>query len=370
MQRQFSLKPDYQASLERFEAWWRCEMLDRPPVTLFVKPCCPLDIPGRDQTQAALRERWLNVEQVIDSVIKRLESQVYVGDRLPIYTPNVGPELSATPFGCELDFSETTSWASPIVHDASDWQRVLEMPLNFDNVYWQTIERLTDLALERAEGRYIVGLPDLHGNYDILASLREPQSLCFDVMDCPEVLKQVGRRVSEAYVEMFNRCYRKLEAAGMPCTTWLATLHEGPAYVPSSDFWCLVSDDYARDAILPDILVEMQPLQRSIFHLDGPQALRHLDLLLDMPDLDAVQWVYGAGGGRACDWLHVYRRIQEAGKAIQVVAVDPEDALGALRALSPQGFYLQVAKPFDSADQAEDFLAEVERLSKAAPSHA
>lgn len=353
----FAWKPDFQQTLARFEAWWDCEVIDRPPVTLRVKPETPPDLPVSNH--ASLRERWLDVDFAVESAIRELQANAYPGDHLPIYMPNIGPELTGTILGCELEFADHTSYSVPFVHEPEDWSKVIKAPLDFDNVYWQTVEQMTDLAIERCDGRYIVAIPDLHGSFDLLASLRDPQDLCMDVIERPEVLRQAAARAVRACVAGFERAYEQVRAAGMPATTWLPTLHDGPAYVPSCDFWCLLSGDDARDLVLPYILDEIAPLERSIFHLDGPQALRHLDLLLEIDELDAVQWVYGAGAGRASDWIETYRKIQAGGKAMQVLAEDGDDALAVLDALEPEGVWLDIYKPFDDSKQAEAFLQEV-----------
>ena len=116
--------------------------------------------------------------------------------------------------------------------------------------------------------------------------------------------------------------------------------------------------------ILPDILVEMAPLKRSIFHLDGPQALRHLDLLLELPQLDAVQWVFGSGHGPASKWIDVYRRIAAAGKSVQILAESAADALAVLDELGPKGLWLYISESFATRREALAFLAAVEQRSR------
>ncbi|MCS6829450.1 MAG: hypothetical protein RMM08_10770 [Armatimonadota bacterium] len=359
MIRELQWKPDFGKTVERFEAWWQGEIVDRPPVTLHVTPARPYQGPVKEHS--SLRERWMDVEYVVDSTIAWMQCQHYAGDSFPIFWPNLGPEITATLFGCELEFSENTSWSKPVVHEADDWYRVLQMEPDFGNPYWQTIERLTDYAIERCEGRYIVGITDLHGNYDILAALRDPQALCVDMMDCPELVMQAGRHVTKAFVQSFERSYARISAAGFGCTTWCNAYHEGRFYVPSCDFWIMVSPEMAREMVLPDILYEMEPLERSIFHLDGVGALKHLDLLLDIPNLHAVQWVYGAGQGPASRWIEVYRRCLQAGKSVQVLAEDAQDALTVLEAVGAKGVWLSVGEAFGSVDEAQAFLREVER---------
>ncbi len=354
-------KPEFDKTIDRFSAWWNCEILDRPPTSVWVNPARPYAGPA--SSHATLRQRWLDAEFFVESAIAHLAQHDFVGDSFPVFWPNVGPEVAATILGCDLEFSETTSWSIPIVQEPEQWQEILSRPLNFDNVYWQTVERITDLAIQRSQGRYIVGITDIHDSYDILAALRDPQNLCLDLIDCPQLIRQVSRRAADVFIECFRRQYAKVSAAGMGCSTWIRAYHEGPYYVPSCDFWCMVSPQIAREFIYPDILYEMTPLERSIFHLDGPAALRHLDLLLETPNLNGVQWVYGAGQGPAARWVDVYKRCVEAGKCVHVLAEDAADALAVLRAVGPRGLWLDVSGAFDSVEDANAFLKQIERDS-------
>lgn len=358
---QLKLKPDFDRTVARFEAWWQGEIVDRAPVTLWVAPSRPYQ--GPVSTHRTQRERWLDVEYAVEAAVAAMERTDYVGDSFPILNPNVGPEITATLFGCELDFTADSSWSQPVVHELSGWHRIIESRPSFDNLYWRTVERMTDYAIEVCDGRFVPGITDLHGNYDILAALRDPQLLCVDLMDDPALIQRAGRHVAQAYVAAFNRLYDKIAAAGFGSTTWCPMYHAGPAYVPSCDFWCMVSAEIASELIFPDIVTETEPLARSIFHLDGPQALRHLDLLLDWPKLEAVQWVYGDGQGPAARWMDVYRRIVRAGKSVQLLAQDASDALAVLEEVGARGVWVTVGQGFATVEEAEAFLREVGRFS-------
>ena len=108
-----------------------------------------------------------------------------------------------------------------------------------------------------------------------------------------------------------------------------------------------------------DIEAEINWLDRSVFHLDGPQALRHLDTLLAMPRVHAIQWVPGANSGPAMQWVPILRRIQAAGRAIHMT-VEPDEVLPLLGALDPRGILLQTR--VDSEDEADALVAQVARL--------
>jgi hypothetical protein len=344
---------------ERFAAWWNGESIRRPAVSMHVKPSRAYA--GPVSTHATQRERWFDTEFLINAQVAGLAQRDFVGESFPIFWANVGPELTSTLYGCELEFSQFSSWSKPIIHEPEQWGRILATPPNFGNAYWQQIEAATQRAIDLSEGRFVVGITDLHGNLDILAGLREPQMLCMDLVDCPDVIDRVCKHVSAGFVEGFQRCWKQVSAAGMPATSWTPCTHNGPAYVPSSDFWCMLSGDLARDLVLPRIVQEMQGLERSVFHLDGPGALRHLDLLLGLPQLTAVQWVYGDGNGPAHKWMDVYRRVRAAGKSVQVLAVDMDDAMKVASEIGPDGLWFTIAKPAESVAEAEAFLKALER---------
>jgi hypothetical protein len=59
-------------------------------------------------------------------------------------------------------------------------------------------------------------------------------------------------------------------------------------------------------------------VDHSLYHLDGPGAVRHVPLLLRLERLDCIQWIQGAGGPLPSQWLDLLRRIQAGGKSLQL----------------------------------------------------
>jgi hypothetical protein len=103
----------------------------------------------------------------------------------------------------------------------------------------------------------------------------------------------------------------------------------------------MISKDMFDDVFLAGIVEECRHLEASIYHLDGPGALQHLDSLLEIRELNSIQWVYGAGHGRASDWLHVYRRCQVAGKGLQI-DIQPDELETLMANLHPEGVWLRI----------------------------
>ena len=73
------------------------------------------------------------------------------------------------------------------------------------------------------------------------------------------------------------------------------------------------------DFLLEDTVACAEHADRSIYHLDGPGALQHLPRLLEIESLDCIQWIQGAGAPLPSTWTVLLKRIQDAGKSVQVL---------------------------------------------------
>jgi len=346
--------PDAQKILDRFAAWWECKILDRPPVTMKVRQP-PMDLPRKDY--ATVRERWFDSEHIVARCDAYYRQWVSVGDTLPVFFPNMGPEVVATLFGSELEFSEDSSWSQPI---AASCREVLNLSCNFETPYWQTLRAMVDLSLEAGKGKWVTGYTDLHTNGDLLASLRDPQELCVEMVDDIEGVRLACEHVTQWFGPIYDDLWGRIDAYGQPSVTWLQAPAWGKMFVPNCDFNALISREMFEEAIWPSILREVRHCDRSIFHLDGPTALQHLGLVLEEPTIEGLQWVYGAGNGPASKWDKVYLQAQEHDKCLQVLCEDFDDARRLMKVLKPEGVWLSIGCTVEP-DEARAFLNEVER---------
>lgn len=347
-------KPDFERTLGRFEAWWHCEIVDRPVVTLRLKPETSVAWPRKKH--ASLRERWMDIEYQLDLHETAVAHTDFIADHYPRFNPNLGPDLCATLYGGDLEFREGTSWSKPVLKDIRD---VLTRTPDLENPYWQCMRALTERAAERGKGKWVTGVTDLHMDGDLLSALRGPEQLCLDCMDDEDGVGMACRHVTETWGAVYDDLWKRATRHVPVTTSWTPTLHRGKSYNVQCDFICFLSPAQFRNLVLPALVTEMRHVERSIFHLDGPEALRHLDALLATPELNAIQWVCGTGRGPAAKWIEVYKRIQAGGKAMQVFCDNLADARRVAEQLRPEGVWLDVAGAC-SRDEAEAFLKWVE----------
>ncbi len=354
----FELKPDFEDVLARYEAWWACEIRDRPLTSItFRKPReARLSVP--EKVHASLREQWMDTTFVVERSEAELRNRVTYADALPVAYPNLGPEVFSAFYGCPLEFGETTSWSEPIL---DDWrpETLAQLQLDEDNVYYRKILELMDALIEAGRDTFIVGYTDLHPGGDAIAAFRDPQQLCLDMIDHRAEVKALCERVTDDFLRVYDLYHARLQAAEMPSTTWLKATCSGKYHVPSNDFSCMISDQMFEEVFLPEIIRECQHMDRCIYHLDGPEALRYLDTLLAISEIHAIQWVPGAGRDDWRDWIDVYRRIQAAGKAFCLYP--PVEELDDLfEVLRPEGAWLIVSGVEDE-DMAHAALQKITR---------
>ncbi len=345
----FELKPDFEQVLNRFEAWWECEIIDRPLASItFPKAVGQNGI-------LSYKERWLDVEYNVRLWEANIRNTVYFADALPVAWPNLGPEVFSAFYGCPLDFGETTSWSKPILKDWSP-ESVNKLQLDPNNFYFKKIMELTDALLEVGRGKFIVGYTDLHVGGDAIAAFRDPQQLCIDILEYPEQIKSLCERITNDFLKAYNIFHEKLSTAGMPSTTWLPATCKGRFHVPSNDFSCMISNKQFEEIFIPGIIRECQHMDRCIYHLDGPGALRYLDLILDVPEIDAIQWVPTTGQDYWANWIDVYQRIQQRGKALQIQSIPVSDLKILFEVLRPKGVWLSSITGINNEEEANSAL--------------
>jgi len=350
-----STKPDADLSMRRWEAWWVGEIVDRPPVTLRLKPERPWSLPTK--RHASVREAWLDVEFRVEQFAAVAEQQEWFADGLPILFPNLGPEVLASVFGAEIEYSEESGWSVP---RSASCREIVGLEPDWDNPCWSAVERMISLSLEAGAGKWITGYTDMHTNADLLAALRDPQELCMECLDDPDAVREACEWVTPIALEAYERQVAPILAAGQPVATWLPAPAWGRQFVPNCDFNALIGPELFRELVLPSIHRETDAMDRNIFHLDGPSALPHLDAVLEIPNLHALQWVYGAGHEPASRWIDVYRRALDRGLSVQAICVDLEDAKSVMGALPAKGVWLDVGGAYDR-ETAEAFLRDVGR---------
>lgn len=335
----YQFKPDYAAARERIEAFWNNDVLDRPVLVMHIAKPIDEQVPYPPSHHTDPAARWTDAQYQADVALASMQNQEFLAETLPIAYPNLGPEIFSALYGCPIFFGDFgTSWTEPNLHD---WSQADSLQLDWNSPWLKKLIEMTDALLEVGKDKFITGMTDWHPGGDAIAAFRDPAALAADLITNREDVLRLLERVSQDYYKVYDLFYSKLRAAGMPITSWTPLVYEGRYYIPSNDFSIMISKKMFDEIFLPGIIDECRFYDRCIYHLDGPGALRHLDSLLSIRELHAIQWVFGAGNEGFHRWVDVYRKIQSAGKGIQVIC-DVSELDQIMQTLSPRGMFLSM----------------------------
>lgn len=99
-----------------------------------------------------------------------------------------------------------------------------------------------------------------------------------------------------------------------------------------------------------------------MFHLDGGGMTRHIEALLDMPTIQAIQFTPGDCTPSAFPWLDMYKRIQQRGKSL-LIFVRASEVVALAKELKPEGLALMI-EGIKSETHLESLCREVREIRK------
>lgn len=342
-------KEDWELAQERLLAWWEQEIVDRAciQVTALRRGFTPREIPA----PKSIEDRWTDLDYVIESQGEKIGATYYGGEAFPLFNPNLGPDMFAAFLGAPVTFAEDTSWVDPII---DGWDPAPRFELDRQNKWYPMQMELVARAQEAGRGRWITGIPDTHSGGDALSALRGRQQLCLDLVDNPEAVQAAMADLEPLVLEVYDSFFPAVEYQRYGSSSgWLPIWGEGRANVIQCDFIALISAEMFERHFLHELALQAQWLDRTIYHLDGPDCIRHLDLLLSIPEIRAIQWVPGAGAPPMPYWIPLLRRIQEAGRSLHL-QTEPEHVQTLLEELSPRGLMLNTS--VDTEEEARDLI--------------
>jgi len=344
---------DLEMRLKRQDAWWDCDIVDHIPVMMHISSGKNKPIPKKEHTSHF--ERSYDTEYLIDCAKVHVENTLFLGDSIPHAYVNLGPEVFSGFFGTEIEYGPDTSWSIP---NLLDWNDVDKIRFDENNFYYKKMDAMMQDFMNAADGMYFTGITDIHPGGDAIAAFRDPAELNIDMIENIDEVKKLLHYVTDCFIKYYDHSASMLEKHSQAISAWCGIVSTRRWYVPSNDFSCMVSPSMFDDVFLPELERECKSLEASIYHLDGPGALKHLDSLLSIKELCAIQWVYTADGiQRASDWIDVYKKVQKAGKGVQIY-IDISELDFMMRELSPQGVWLGVG----GIDTKEDADAVIKRL--------
>jgi hypothetical protein len=324
----------------RFEAWWQHQMLDRP--LLIAAPANPA------VGQAGGINRRLDLldqpETWFATKLRDMKSLHWTADSVPHLRVDFGPAMLGTLLDKPFHFASDTTWYDAVIGD--DWTDTDAWAIDPANVWWQRLCELTERVAQDAAGKYLYCAPAYEATADVITNLRGATQLCMDVMDRPEVVARSINALFPVWHQTLSMMYDTLSSHGAGLTTWMRIWSSEPFAMLAGDVGYMLGQDDFNRLILPDIERQAQVMGRGIFHTDGPAMLRHLDALLEVPQIRVIQFTPGAGTPSILPFIDDFKKVQAAGRSLLLI-VQPDEVMPLCDALDPVGlaFLLDAVPP-------------------------
>ena len=88
-------------------------------------------------------------------------------------------------------------------------------------------------------------------------------------------------------------------------------------------------------------------MTHNIFHCDGKGVANHLDRILEVPEINAIQWVQGMAEDQPImQWVPLIKKIQAAGKSV-IVDLQLNELNDFMATVEKKGIYLCIGADAD-----------------------
>lgn len=357
-------QPRWNEVKERFEAWWNRSSCGRPLMRVVAQrdepcgPVVPMPPPASSEQQHA------DPDYNVACFRNYLNTHHFMAEAYPNTNINIGPGSLSVYLGAEPEFAPDTIWYKPCIRDWKTWEFKFDAGNRWFKRHIEAIKRQKELS----GGEFLVGIPDLLEGVDILSAMRDPMEFCYDLIDHPELIKKhlsVLNGLYHGYFDSFHEISKDEEGN---CFTAFQIWGRGKTVKLQCDFAALMNPEQFREFVVPYLRDQARHYDRRLYHFDGSDALPHLDALLGIPEIDAFQWVPGAGKAPMGEekWFWIYDKARDCGKSLWIslsgyagykemlAAAD-----GLVRRYGDKGVYLLF--PDMSEKEADDLMRHAEK---------
>lgn len=315
-------KNNWEEAKQKWRAYWKRQNSGSPLMHIVARR----EGAGDPERAAALRSRdpqdkYLNAGRMVERYRYFCQTHDFLAESFPNMSVDLGPGSMAAYLGSEVEFQENTIWFKECV---KDWLTHPPLTLDMQNKWFAQHLRTFREAVALAGSDFYVAVPDIMENIDVLASMRGAQDTIFDLMDEPDEVHERIRQVQSLYYPFYDQFYdlarQKENGRDASCYTVFQIWGEGKTVKLQCDFSAMISPNQFREFIQQPLRDQARQADNVLYHLDGPDAIRHLDALMEIEEIQALQWTSGDYNpdGSFEEWYPIYDKAVAAGKALWV----------------------------------------------------
>lgn len=333
-----SWKPNLEETKRRYINWWNHKGIILNMWEHFQEGVKPhADIPA-PQPPRDLNQKWFDPQWRADYLDWYVAHSSLMADMLPVANTQLGPGSLAAILGGVFEGGEDTIWIHPNPNYTDD--------IRFDPNHPNYIlhKELLKACKKKAQGHYFVGMPDLMEGLDVLAAIKGTDQVLLDTVMQPEVLERQMQQINDIYFQVFDELYDIIREDDEMAFCYFSSWAPGKMSKLQSDISTMISVEDYRRFVQPFIREQCQKIDYTLYHLDGVGAMHHLDALLEIEELNAIQWTPGVGEpqGGSPKWYDLYKKILAGGKSIMACWVTLDELRPLLDNIGGEGVHLEM----------------------------
>ena len=293
----------------------------------------PAPPPYRD-----LNQRWFDPQWRAEYLDWYVAHSSLMADMLPVANTQLGPGSLAAILGGVFEGGEDTIWIHPDPNYTDD------IVFNPQHPNYLLHKELLKACKTKAQGHYYVGMPDLMEGLDVLAAIKGTDKVLLDTVMQPEVLEHQMQQINDIYFQVFDELYDIIREGDEMAFCYFSSWAPGKMSKLQSDISTMISVDDYRRFVQPFIREQCQKIDYTLYHLDGVGAMHHLDALLEIKELNAIQWTPGVGEpqGGSPKWYDLYKKILAGGKSIMACWVTLDELRPLLDNIGGDGVHIEM----------------------------
>ena len=304
-----------------------------------------------------LSQKWFDPQWRAEYLDWYVAHSSLKADILPVANTQLGPGSLAAILGGVFEGGEDTIW----IHPNPDFTD--EIVFNPEHPNWILHKELLKACKAKANGHYFVGMPDLIEGLDVLAALKGTDRVLLDTVMQPEILEQQMQQINDIYFKVFDELYDIIREGDEMAFCYFSSWAPGKMSKLQSDISTMISQDDYRRFVQPFIREQCQKIDYTLYHLDGVGAMHHLPALLEIEELNAIQWTPGVGEpqGGSPKWYDLYKKILAGGKSVMACWVTLDELKPLLDHIGADGVHLEM--DFHNEKEVEQAMRIVEEYT-------
>ena len=304
-----------------------------------------------------LSQKWFDPQWRAEYLDWYVAHSSLKADILPVANTQLGPGSLAAILGGVFEGGEDTIW----IHPNPDFTD--EIVFNPEHPNWILHKELLKACKAKANGHYFVGMPDLMEELDVLAALKGTDRVLLDTVMQPEILEQQMQQINDIYFKVFDELYDIIREGDEMAFCYFSSWAPGKMSKLQSDISTMISQDDYRRFVQPFIREQCQKIDYTLYHLDGVGAMHHLPALLEIEELNAIQWTPGVGEpqGGSPKWYDLYKKILAGGKSVMACWVTLDELKPLLDHIGADGVHLEM--DFHNEKEVEQAMRIVEEYT-------